>query len=222
MDRAQKRSIKIGLGLGLLIIPSLPFAVWALSSGVAGLFQPQLTEDRFFVAGQTIGNHAIYGHMVLGAVLMFLSPLQLWSGLRVRFPAVHRWTGRLLCFCAVLTGAGGLAYIMLRGTIGGVWMDAGFGLYGGLVVLSGVQVIRYARMRQFERHRRWALRLFVLSFASWLYRLHYGLWYLITDGAASTPDFDGSFDLVQNVAFYLPYLVLLEFWMRRRTVPVSV
>ena len=62
-------------------------------------------------------------------------------------------------------------------------------------------------------------RLFVLVLGSWLYRVHYGLWYLATDGLASTPEFTGTFDRVQNVAFYLPYLVLLEIWLRTRPVP---
>jgi hypothetical protein len=37
---------------------------------------------------------------------------------------------------------------------------------------------------------------------------------MATDGVASNKDFSGTFDLVQNFAFYVPYLLLLEFYLR--------
>ena len=125
----------------------------------------------------------------------------------------------LLVAGALLTGAAGCAFILTRGTIGGRWMDAGFLLYGALMMLAAVQAWRFARAGRFVPHRAWALRLFVLVLGSWLYRVHYGLWYLATDGLASNPEFTGTFDSVQNFAFYLPYLVLLEIWLRTRPVP---
>jgi hypothetical protein len=55
----------------------------------------------------------------------------------------------------------------------------------------------------------------VLALSSWLYRVHYGLWFLVTGGLGSEPDFSGLFDRVQVFAFYLPYLLALEIWLRR-------
>lgn len=205
------------MGLGLLMLLSLPFMLYSADLGRVGFTLTEPGESRFFVTGQSVGNVAIFGHMMLGGVLMLMTPLQVWPGLRHRFPGFHRWSGRFLCLAAVLTGTGGLLYIGLRGTIGGAWMNLGFALYGGLIVLAAGQAIRHARARAFARHRRWALRLLVLSFGSWFYRVHYGLWYAATDGTASTPAFDGTFDLIQNFAFYVPYLLLLELWLRRQS-----
>lgn len=215
MVSIKQRTLVTGIGIGFLMLMVLPFALYAARSGVSGLFTPGIEDSRFFVAGRMIGNHAIFGHMLLGGVLTLLIPLQLWGALRHRFPALHRWSGRLLITFAVITGLGGLLYIALRGTIGGFWMDAGFTLYGVLLVLSATQAIRFARAGRYGAHRRWALRLFVLAMGSWLYRVHYGIWYALTGGVASTPTFEGTFDLVQNVAFYLPYLLLLEVWLRK-------
>jgi hypothetical protein len=98
-------------------------------------------------------------------------------------------------------------------------MDIGFALYGLLLLLAALQTIRHARARRFALHQTWALRLFWLALASWLYRVHYGLWYLATDGLWSNPQFTGGFDLVQNFAFYLPYLLGVEVYLKRRSNP---
>lgn len=219
MAAGRRRKVYIAIGLSFLILHALPFALWSLGVGVSALGGGDLTDSRFHTPGAPATNLAIFGHMALGALLMVFVPLQFWPGLRARFTAYHRWAGRLLCAGAALTGVGGLGYIFVRGTIGGLWMDIGFALYGGLLVCCAGQAIRYARLRVFDRHLRWALRLLLLTFGSWIYRLHYGVWYAFTDGLASTPEFDGAFDLAQNFAFYLPYLLLLELWLRRRPHP---
>jgi hypothetical protein len=79
-----------------------------------------------------------------------------------------------------------------------------------------VQTLRHGRAGRMAAHRDWALRLFVLAIGSFLYRLHYGLWYLATDGVWTAEDFSGAFDRVQIFAFYLPYLALVELWLRHR------
>ena len=58
-------------------------------------------------------------------------------------------------------------------------------------------------------------RLAVLALGSWIYRLHYGLWFMVMGGIGVQSDFSGAFDLVNIWAFYLPYLIALEFWFRR-------
>jgi hypothetical protein len=63
-----------------------------------------------------------------------LGCIQLMGGVRKRWPAVHRWIGRVYVTAAILAGAGGLTFIVANGTIGGAVMDVGFGLYGALVV----------------------------------------------------------------------------------------
>lgn len=215
MATVKLRNIGVTVGLGLLVLLMLPFALYALQEGRVVFAGSGGSESRLFTPGALLSNYAIFGHMMLGGVLTLLVPLQALPVLRQKLPRVHRWSGRFLCGVALLTAAGGLTYIAARGTIGGMPMDVGFALYGVLLGLCAVQAVRRARARQFDAHRRWALRLLVLCLGSWLYRVHYGVWYALTGGLASTPTFEGTFDLIQNVAFYLPYLVLLELWMRR-------
>jgi hypothetical protein len=147
---------------------------------------------------------------------MALVPLQLINRVRMRHPWLHRMTGRVIVIASILVALGGLIYIATRGTIAGPLMDLGFALYGVLMLGAAVQAIRHARAGDFERHSDWALRLFVLVMGSLIFRLHYVIWYILTDGLWSNEQLTGPFDKMQYFAFYLPYLGLLELWLRRR------
>ena len=209
------------VGLLLLMGAVWWFAAHAVTRGVGALAGDVVAQGRL-VSG-AFGNAAIYSHMIFGGVITVLAVIQ-WSGpLRRWWPRLHRISGRLLAILACLTGLGGLTYIALNGTIGGPEMSAGFGLYGALMVVAAIQTLRLAMAGQYAQHRRWAARLIVLCLASWLYRVHYGLFYALVCGQGadgclpySTPEFSGIFDRVQNWAFYLPYLVLVEIWVRLR------
>lgn len=201
-------------GLILVALMAGPFALYSLGFGLEGLGGRAL-DHRLFLPGATETNIAIFAHMTTGAVITVLAPVQLIPALRRRWPRWHRRLGYLLMLCAVPTAFGGLVFIGARGTIGGPVMNVGFALYGCLVALSVLQTVRFARVRDFEQHYAWAIRFFVLAIGSWLYRMHYAVWYAITDGYASAPDFSGVFDQVQVFAFYLPYLLLVELHLRR-------
>lgn len=202
--------------VGLLILVASPFAIYAVERGMSVLAHDEQATSRFFHAGQPVATIAIYAHMIAGGFIMLLAPLQLVSGIRQRWPAIHRALGRLVAALAVLTATAGLGYIIMYGTIGGPLMNAGFALYGLLILVCAGMTVRYA-IRRDPRHRLWAERLVILALASWLYRVHYGLWEIATGGVATRPDFSGLFDQVQVFAFYLPYLLIHAwFWKSRQ------
>ena len=177
-----------------IVLIALPFVQYAADLGWRGLTTDLAGISRFWTPAPSPANPAIFGHMIAGAVLTFLAPLQLIPIVRRRWPRVHRASGYIVATTALIAGTGGLAYIALRGTIGGPLMSVAFALYGGLVLLSAVMAVRHARARDFQRHRAWALRLFVLAIGSWIYRVHYGLWYEYAGGAATNYAFTGAFD----------------------------
>jgi len=167
-------------------------------------------------AGTPAAIVAIGAHFIAGSVLLVLGPVQLIGGLRRRLPALHRGLGRLYVVSAALAGVGGLVFILARGTVGGPVMDIGFGLYGALMVACACLTIVHARARRFEQHRAWAIRLFALTVGSWLYRMEYGGWFLLTGGLGVAPGFSGSFDMVMAFFFYLPNLLIAEYFIRAR------
>ncbi len=169
-----------------------------------------------------LANLAIGAHFFTGGVLLLLGPVQFIGVIRRTVPALHRWLGRLYVLAAGLAGAGGLGFILAKGTIGGPVMNTGFGLYGALMILAAVQTYRHARARHIEQHRAWAIRLFALTVGSWLYRLDYGLWFLAAGRLGHDAHFGGAFDMVMAFFFYLPNLIIAEVAIRARNTPRGI
>jgi len=219
---ARVGSVGLTLALAGVVVLGAPFALHALSLGLRGLIADLSLETYLYRADRWGSTISIFLHMVGGGLITVLAPLQLIPWLRRRWPRLHRICGYVLAGGAGLAGLGGLAYIGLRGTIGGTPMDIGFAVYGALILVAAGQTVRFARARDLTRHHAWALRLFWLAIGSWLYRVHYGLWHVATGGAATAPDFSGAFDLVQNWAFFVPYLLLVEVYLRRSRIRAGV
>jgi hypothetical protein len=170
---------------------------------------PRLYESDTPTATAGIGLH-----FAAGGIILALGCIQFVQWIRSRYPAVHRWIGRVYVTAAFLAGIGGITFIVAKGTIGGTIMDVGFGLYGVLTAAAAVETYRHARARRLEIHRAWAMRLFALAIGSWLYRMEYGFWLLLTHGAGHTKDFSGLFDKVMVFFFYVPNLLVVEALLR--------
>lgn len=154
-------------------------------------------------------------HFAAGGIILILGCIQLIDGVRSKYPALHRWLGRLYVLASVLVAIGGLTFVFLKGTIGGTLMDIAFTGYGVLMLLAAFETYRHARAGRFERHRAWAIRLFALAIGSWLYRMDYGFWLLFTDGLGHTSNFTGPFDYFMDFFFYLPNLLVAEVFIGR-------
>ena len=204
------------LGVALFILFLLGFAAYSLRFGLRGLGIDLSEESYIYTPGGTLANFAIFSHMILGALAMVLAPMQLIGRIRRRHTRLHRMLGRVIVLASIVVALGGLIYIALRGTIAGPLMDLGFGLYGALMFGCAVQALRFARAGDFDHHETWAMRLFVLVMGSLIFRLHYVIWFSLTGGLWSNEQLTGPFDQVQYFAFYIPYLVALEIWLRRR------
>jgi uncharacterized membrane protein len=176
---------------------------------------------RIYEPGTPAATGAIGLHFAAGGVILVLGCVQLVPVLRERHPAVHRALGRIYVVASALAGVGGLGFILAKGTVGGLVMDLGFGLYGVLVVACAVQAYRHARARRITLHRAWALRLFALALGSWLYRMDYGFWLLLTGGIGHTEDFRGPFDRLMGFLFYLPNLLVVQAYLRGIRLPAS-
>lgn len=182
--------------VGVVWLSSGIFAAYilALYIGAAAAGTYQDWNDGFpglYAEKSRAANIGIGLHFALGATLLLLGPVQLLAGVRERRPRLHRWTGRLYVTAAFVTGLGGLTYIAARGTVGGPVMSIGFALYGGLMAFAAEETVRHAMARRLRQHRAWAIRLFALAIGSWLYRMDYGFWRLLTGGAGHTKTFDG-------------------------------
>lgn len=164
---------------------------------------------------------AMTAHLLAGALILVLGPIQLIRSVRERWPLLHRWFGRIYVFSAGIAGLGGLGFILARGTIGGAVMNIGFGLYGLLMTIAAFETYRHARAHRFNVHRAWAIRLFALAIGSWLYRMDYGFWLIAAHRLGHTSTFRGPFDVVMSFFFYLPNLLVAELFIRAERMPYN-
>lgn len=197
----------------------LAFYAGALADGSMATWNRNLA--GLYVPGSRTATAGIGLHFAAGGVILALGCIQLMGGVRRRWPAVHRWIGRVYVAAAFLAGLGGLTFIATNRTIGRTPMDVGFGLYGVLMLVASVQAYRHARARRLDTHRAWALRLFALAIGSWLYRMDYGFWLLLAKGVGHTQTFTGPFDHVMDFFFYIPNLLVAEAFIRARRTNAS-
>lgn len=192
------------------------FVVYSVDLGLRGLsLQSAHQASRVFTEAGPVAVILLALHMIAGGLLSFAAPLQALPILRTRWRAAHRKLGYTLFALATLTGLGGLGYIGLEGTVGGPWMSVWFAIYGTLLVIAGANTVYHALARDMRRHFDWATRFVILAVGSWIYRMHYGLWDIATGGLATNAAFTGLFDRVQVVAFFVPYLLIAEVFLRR-------
>jgi uncharacterized membrane protein len=107
---------------------------------------------------------ATFSHLIPGALLMLLVPLQFSSRLRTRYPAVHRWSGRVLLSFVAVAGASGI-YLGLAKPYGGALESSATTLFGALFLLAATRGFIAIRRRDVRRHREWMIRMFTLAAA---------------------------------------------------------
>ena len=212
--RSYSKIINYSLILFFLLVSPFLYLSWCL--GCMGLSEGLQEVSKLNALGWKATNDSLSAHMLVGAFLTLLAPTQLIMTYMKMPLGVHRLLGVFVVVLSGLTSLGGLFYIVLHGTRGGMPMNIGFSLYGVLVILSAFLTARYARNRIFSTHKEWAWRLTILALGSWFYRVCYGIIFFIdSSGPGHSSDFRGPFDLFMNFAFYLPPLLLFEWYLRK-------
>jgi hypothetical protein len=172
-----------------------------------------------YTAGDQLGNLALITHLVLAAVVSVGGPLQLVPRLRSRFPAFHRWSGRLYMLAAFILGAGGL-YLTWSGrrVVGDATQHVGVSLNAVLILVCAAQAWRHALARRFDPHRRWALRLFLAMSGVWFFRVGLMSWLIVWGGPVGFDPraFQGPFLSALSFGQTLVPLALLEAYLRAR------
>ena len=177
--------------------------------------------SRGHVAGDTMGNFAVAMHVISAVIVMLAGALQLIPQIRNRFPVFHRWNGRIFMLTAVALSSAGLYMTWIRGSIGDLSQHIGGSLGAVVIWLCAAMALRYAMARDFKTHRRWALRLFLVSSAAWFYRLAFFLSVLIFKGpfGFDPATFTGPFPTIMSFAQYLFPLAVLEIYLRAQDRP---
>jgi len=174
-----------------------------------------------YEAGATMGNAALAGHILFATVISIAGALQLIPGVRNRFPAFHRWNGRLFVLAAFTQASTGI-YLTLSGRrlVGDVTQHVVSVLGAVLIMFCAALALRYAMARDFTTHRRWALRLFLVASASWFFRLGFFLTLVLFGPIGfDQTTFSGPLLTFWTFAQYLLPLGALELYLRAQNHP---
>lgn len=170
-----------------------------------------------YVPGDSPGNVALALHLLFAAAITVGGPLQLIPQLRLRLPALHRWSGRFYLLIAVVMSLTGLYLILLRGGVAGdATQHSGTSLNALLILCCAAFTLRAALVRNFAQHRRWALRLFLVVSGVWFFRVGLFFWLIVNQGPVgfSPKTFTGPFLSFLAFAQYLVPLAVLEIYLR--------
>ena len=177
-----------------------------------------------YVSGDTMGNFAVIVHVASAAIIMLAGAVQLVPQVRSRFPVFHRWNGRIYMLTVVALSAAGLYMTWIRGSVGDLSVHLASTLNVILIWFCGAMALRYALARNFRTHRRWALRFFLATSASWFFRLMFFLSFLVFKGPYGFDPitFRGPFLTFLSFAQYLLPLAVLEIYLRAQDRPGTV
>lgn len=221
----QKRLRRLGHALlTIAIIGQFLFAFYIIAfyGGIAWSGDLQKINDQLphgIMQGDTMGNFMLGVHLSLAAVIMLGGPIQFIPAIRQRFPAFHRWNGRIYYMVAFLITGAGLYMIFTRGAHGGWFMALGNVVNATLIISFSIAAWRTARQRDFVAHKRWAIRAFLMVSGVWFFRIGYGIWILGTGfqmfGAEA--DLTGPFDRFLSLGHSLVPLLILELYFLARS-----
>ncbi len=205
----------LSIAAGQLLFTAFILAFY-YPSALSGDFAAWNTKPliKGFVAGDASGNLFFAVHVLMAAVISFGGLVQLIPAIRGRWPAVHRWNGRVYLMSALTLSLGGLWLTWGRGT----WLTLtgafGITLDALLILVFAALAYRAARARRFALHRDWALRLFAVASAVWFMRVGYMAWGIATGGAGIGKAMDGPFDIFLAFANSLLPLAVAELYLR--------
>lgn len=186
-------------------------------SALSGDFDAwQKTPPKGYVPGDTAGNVAFGTHLLIATIVFVGGLLQLVPQIRQRAAALHRWNGRAFMLAAAAASVGGLYMVWVRqaamNTVNAVAVSV-----DAVLILAFVTVAwRAALARDFIRHRRWALRTFMVANAVFFVRIFTFGWMLLTQGAGMTERMNGPMNHFLEFAAYLLPLAVLELYLRAR------
>lgn len=170
-----------------------------------------------YVAGNGFFNLVLGLHLAFAFVITVGGLLQLVPAIRAARPALHRWIGRAYLVAAPILACGGLAMVWVRGgAAGDLSQHVAISINALIILFCAATAWRNARARRFDRHRVWALRLFIAVGGVWFFRVGLMAWIVANRGPAGfdPKTFSGPFLTALACAVYIAPVGVLELYLR--------
>ncbi|CAN5841442.1 DUF2306 domain-containing protein [soil metagenome] len=196
---------------------------WAFFYYIAAFYGPSTLSGDFpawarnalllkgYVAGDTAGNLTFAAHALLAGIIAFGGALQVAPQLRSRWPAVHRWNGRLFLVVACGLAFSGLYLVWVRHSNPALLGSIATSLNAALILTFAGLALAAVRGRDLAAHRRWALRLYLVANAQWFMRVGFFAYVLAQGGH---PVGTRLFGEIWSFGCFLVPLAVLELYLR--------
>jgi hypothetical protein len=202
--------------LGQLVFAFAVASFYGLSAARGNWQQWNKTMSHGYTPGHPMKNLVVALHLGSAVIILLSGAIQLIPKIRQRFPAFHRWNGRIYFVTAFALSLAGLYMLWFRGSVGDLSQHIGQSIDAVLIMLCSVLALRYALARDLKTHRRWALRLFMVVSASLFIRAGIFLSFVLNHGpfGFNQTTFSGPFLTFMSFAQYLVPLAVLEIYLR--------
>jgi uncharacterized membrane protein len=202
--------------LGELIFATTVASFYGLTAARGNWQQWNKAMVHGYTPGRPMANLVVAIHLASAVIILLSGAFQLIPLIRRRAPLFHRWNGRIYMVTAFSLSLAGLWMVWFRGTVGDLSQHLGQSLDAVLIMLCSVLALRYALLRDFKTHRRWALRLFMVVSASLFIRAGLFLSFVLNHGpfGFNAVTFSGPFLTFMSFGQYLVPLAVLEIYLR--------
>jgi hypothetical protein len=194
------------LGMWFFALSSGAIALLSLRSLVAPLSLVMPNMAHFL----SDAPWALWGHILGGPLVLALAPVQVSRSIRARWPWLHRLSGRLYGLGVVIAGLSALA--LAPTAEASLFARAGFTALALSWLFTTGRGIWLARSGDYEAHRIWMLRSLALTFGAVTLRII--MMPLMASGWTVAQTYD-----VTAWGCWVPNLIVLELWLRRRPLP---
>lgn len=167
-------------------------------------------------AGDFSGNLAFAAHAIGAGFVAFGGALQLIPSVRNYFPRFHKINGYVYLTTVFCLAVSGFYLVWIRDPDPIELSGVGTTINGFLILAFAYLTVHNAIKRNIASHRKWALRLFLVSNAQWILRL--GVFsYLITGNLLGMkPAFGDPFFYIWTFGCFLLPLVTLQLYFYAR------
>ncbi|WP_371188278.1 DUF2306 domain-containing protein [Thalassotalea maritima] len=121
--------------------------------------------------GDTLGNTAFAFHAIGAGIVAFGGALQLIPKVRALLPKFHKINGYIYLITVLLLAFSGFYLSWIRDASPGTLSATGTTINGLLIIAFAYLTVKSARRRKLAEHRKWAIRLFLVSNAQWFLRV---------------------------------------------------
>jgi hypothetical protein len=169
-----------------------------------------------YVAGDTAGNTAFLAHALGAGFIAFGGALQLIPQVRRYAPTFHRWNGRLFLFTVIGLSLSGFYLVWIRGTSPSQLNAVSTTINGVLILSFAALALRGALKRDFASHRRWAMRLYLVSNAQWFLRVGLFSYFIVNRILGNQVGLRDPFLIFWVLGCYLVPLLVLQLYFHAR------